>query len=107
MDATDQVGLKIHLASKKHIMKIAQADSAVNVNTVNISVLKNEFKKKPMENTINVSGQFSAPENGNFRCEICNVELTSQVQLDVHLGAKYLVFSPLIPSKREKNICTY
>ena len=107
MEAADQVGLKIHLASKKHFMKVAQTDSAVNVNPVDISILKKESKKKPIENTINVSGQFSAPENGNFRCEICNVELTSQVQLDVHLGAKYLVFSPLIPSKREKNICTY
>ena len=67
-------------------MKVAQADSAVNVNTMGISILKNEFVKKPMENTINVSGQFSAPQNGNFRCEICNVELTSQVQLDVHRG---------------------
>ena len=77
MDASDQVGLKIHLASKKHVMKLAQTDSAV---------LKKEFVNKPMENTINVSNQFSAPENGNFRCDICNVELTSQVQLDVHLG---------------------
>ena len=77
MDASDQVGLKIHLASKKHVMKLTQTDSAV---------LKSEFVKKPMENTINVSNQFSAPENGNFRCDICNVELTSQVQLDVHLG---------------------
>ena len=92
MDASDQVGLKIHLASKKHIMKAAQADSTVNVNSVNISILKNEFVKKPMENTINVSSQFSAPENGNFRCEICNVELTSQIQVDVHLGAKYIFF---------------
>ena len=86
MDASDQVGLKIHLASKKHIMKLAQADSALNVSTVDISILKKEFVKKPMENTINVRGQFSASENGNFRCHICDVELTSQVQLDVHLG---------------------
>ena len=92
MGASDQIGLKIHLASKKHIMKVAQADSAVNVNTTDISILKNDIKKKPIENTINVSGQFSAPENGNFRCEICNVELTSQIQVDVHLGAKYIFF---------------
>ena len=88
MEATDLVGLKIHLASKKHIIKVTQADSALNVKTVDTSVLKNEFKKKPMENTINVSGQFSSPENGNFCCEICNVELTSQVQLNVHLAGK-------------------
>ena len=99
MDATDQVGHKIHLASKKHIMKVAQADSAVNVNTMGISILKNDIKKKTMEITKNVSGQFSAPENGNFRCEICNVELTSQIQVDVHLGAKYIFFSPLNSSK--------
>ena len=31
VEATDQIGLKIHLAGKKHIMKVAQADSVVNV----------------------------------------------------------------------------
>ena len=87
-------------------MKVAQADSAVNVNTMGISILKNDIKKKTMENTKNVSGQFSAPENGNFRCEICNVELTSQVQVDVHLGAKYLLlfFSSRSLRLREKYI---
>ena len=62
MEATDQVGLKIHLAGKKHIMKVAQADSVVNVNPVDISAPKNEFKKKTMEKSENVCGQFAAPD---------------------------------------------
>ena len=88
MEAIDQVGLKIHLASKKHIMKVAQADSAVNVNRVDISILKNEFVKRPMEKSENVCGLESNNKNGNFRCEICNIEATAQGQLDVHLAGK-------------------
>ena len=29
-----------------------------------------------------------------------------QLQFKAHIGAEYLVFSPLVPSKREKNIQT-
>ena len=62
MEATDQVGLKIHLASKKHITKLAQADSAVNVNPVDISAPKNEFKKKTIEKSEKIFGQLAAPD---------------------------------------------
>ena len=62
MEATDQVGLKIHLAGKKHIMKLAQADSVVNVNPVDISVLEKESKKNSMEKSENVFGQLAAPD---------------------------------------------
>ena len=62
MEATDQVGLKIHLAGKKHIMKLAQADSVVNVNPVDTSVLKNEFVNKTMEKSQNICDQSAAPD---------------------------------------------
>ena len=62
MEATDQVGLKIHLAGKKHIMKVAQADSVVNGNPVDISVLKKESQKNPIQNTENICGQSAAPD---------------------------------------------
>ena len=43
-------------------MKLAQADSVVNVNPVDISVLEKESKKNPMEKSENVFGQLAAPD---------------------------------------------
>ena len=59
MEATDQVGLKIHLAGKKHIMKLAQADSVGSVNPADISILKKESKKNLTED---VCGQLAASD---------------------------------------------
>ena len=88
---------------------------AVNVNTVDTSVLKNEFVNKTMEKSENICGQSAAkesdekmnendtdldkqhkkklevskaPTSGNFRCEICNVEATDQIGLKIHLAGK-------------------
>ena len=39
-----------------------------------------------------------------FCCGICEYKTRKGIEFRTHLGVKYLVFSPLVPSKRKQNI---
>ena len=82
VETSDQGQLDRHLAGKKHFKKSVtdkakESDKKVNENMLDL----NKQHKKKLE-------ILSKATNGNFRCEICNINTTAQGQLDIHLVGK-------------------
>ena len=78
VEATDQGSLVEHFAGKKHIKKVpARLFTDSHGDNLKLHDEKVYESKKP-----------DSSGNGNFCCDICNVELTSQIQLDIHRAGK-------------------